>query len=71
MIIDTKDIEITLCKSDQIKHLGAHVGVQIKHFETNITVHSTNHKTQYMNKLAALDKLNEGLARGDVSRWSK
>jgi protein subunit release factor A len=39
------------------------VGVQIKHFETNITVHSTNHKTQYMNKLAALDKLNEELAR--------
>ena len=63
MIIDTTDIEITLCKSGQTKPLGAHVGVQIRHRETNITVHSINHKTQYMNKLDALDKLKEEQAR--------
>jgi protein subunit release factor A len=63
MIIDTKDIEITLCKSDQTKHLGAHVGVQIKHREKNITVQSISHKSQYKNKLVAIELLKEELAR--------
>jgi protein subunit release factor A len=62
-MIDSKDIEITLCKSDRTRHLGAHVGVQIKHFETNITVQSINHTSQYMNKLAALELLKDELLR--------
>lgn len=63
MNIDRKDIEITLCKSPRSPGLGAHVGVQIKHFETNITVKSINHASQYKNKLAALELLNEKLVK--------
>lgn len=63
MNIDRDDIEITLCESHRTKHLGAQIGVQIKHIETNITVQSIEQASQYMNKLAALELLKEQLAR--------
>jgi protein subunit release factor A len=51
---DKEDIEISLCESYQTMHLGVHVGVQIKHIETNIIVKSINHGSQHFNKLEAL-----------------
>jgi protein subunit release factor A len=63
MNIENKDIVITMCKSPKTNLLGAHVGVQIKYFETNITVQSINHKSQYMNNLAALKFLKDELVR--------
>mgnify|MGYP003642511591 CR=1 FL=1 len=56
-----KDIVITLCESHKTIYAGVHVGVQIKHIETNIIVKSINHVSQHMNKLEALKMLKEEL----------
>jgi protein subunit release factor A len=59
--IDREGIEISLCESHRTMHLGAHVGGQIKHVETNIIVKSINHASQHFNKLEALEMLNKEL----------
>jgi len=63
MNISKKGLEITLCKSPRSPRVGAHVGVQIRHVETNITVQSITHASQHLNKLAALELLKVELVK--------
>jgi len=55
--MDENDIEITICKGDY-SHIGsAEVGVKLVHRPTNITVYSLKKKSQYANKVIALELL--------------
>lgn len=63
--IDGNDLEICICicKGDY-SHIGSvEVGVKITHKETGITVYSLLEKSQYANKLIALEFLKMELVK--------
>ena len=51
------DLEINTCASKCDPNIRAHVGVEIKHKPTKITVRETNLPTQFANKTEAIKKL--------------
>jgi len=55
------DILVSICKSTNSKFLTADIGVKITHMPTMIDAVSTNHKTLYLNKKAALEELENKL----------
>lgn len=63
MDINSGDIEITTCVSPFDPHVGAHIGVQIRHLHLNITVKSIDQKSQHKNHIAAMEKLNSEIAK--------
>ncbi|WP_438864331.1 hypothetical protein [Neptunicella sp.] len=51
------DLEIHTCASECDPQIGAHVGVEIRHKPTQITVRETKLPTQFANKTEAMKKL--------------
>jgi protein subunit release factor A len=61
--LDSSEVEILICYSTMSPIGGAEVGVEIKHIGTGIIVRSVELRTQYKNKLAALELLAERLLK--------
>ena len=59
--MDESELEITICKSEMTKFLGAEVGVKILHKKTGVVVRSTKFTSQHLNKMAALELLHQKL----------
>ena len=57
--MDNKDLEIDIVPSPHDPRVGAHVGVRIRHKTLNLTSECTSQKTQYANKLNAMQLLKE------------
>jgi hypothetical protein len=55
--MDKNDLVFEVIPSNHDPKIGASVGVRVHCISLDITVKSTNEKTQYANKLAAMDKL--------------
>jgi protein subunit release factor A len=63
MNMDDSDLDISICKGDY-SHLGSvETGVKITHKATGITVLSLNKKSQYANKVIAMELLEIALAK--------
>ena len=52
---DINDIEFKIIKSPRSVIASAEVGVEARHAEFDITVQSTSYRSQYQNKLAAIE----------------
>jgi len=59
--LKNNEIEILICSSPMSPNCGAEVGITIKHIPTGIKVKSIKHRTQHLNKLAALELLSDQL----------
>lgn len=57
--MNSEEFEIDLIQSPHDPHVGAHVGVRIRHKALNLTTECTSQKTQYANKLNAMQLLKE------------
>ncbi|MAB94050.1 MAG: hypothetical protein CL593_12015 [Alteromonas sp.] len=53
--VDINDIEFKIIKSPRSVIASAEVGVEARHAEFDITVQSTSCRSQYQNKLAAIE----------------
>lgn len=61
--MDNSDLDISICKGEY-SHVGsAETGVKITHRATGITVSSLNKKSQYANKVNAMELLEIELAK--------
>lgn len=56
-LMDKNDLVFEVIPSAHAPKVGASVGVRVHCISLDITVESTTEKTQYVNKLAAMDKL--------------
>jgi len=63
--IDANDIEFTIVESEQMTHLGVHVGVQAMHIPSGITVQCTYNASQHQNKRGVIELLKRELSK----RW--
>ncbi len=61
--IDANDIEFTIVESEKTKNLGVHVGVQVKHIPSGITVQCTYNACQHQNKRGAIELLKRELSK--------
>jgi protein subunit release factor A len=55
------ELEISICSSPKSPNCRAEVGIMIKHIPTGVKVKSIKHRTQHLNKLAALELLSNQL----------
>ncbi|MBT3136323.1 hypothetical protein KL866_14695 [Alteromonas sp. ALT199] len=53
--VDINDIEFKIIKSPRSVIASAEVGVEARYAEFDITVQSTSYRSQYQNKLAAIE----------------
>jgi protein subunit release factor A len=61
--MDDSDLEISICKGEH-SHIGSvETGVKITHRATGITVSSLNERSQYANKVIAIELLKIELAK--------
>lgn len=57
--MNSEEFDIDLIQSPHDPHVGAHVGVRIRHKALNLTTESTSQKTQHANRLNAMKLLKE------------
>ena len=55
--MNERELEFEIIPSPHDPSLGVSVGVLVKYGSTNITAKSTSKKTQYANKVQAIEKL--------------
>lgn len=55
--LDESELEITTCKGDCSKVGSAEIGVKIRHIPTGTIAYSLSKKSQYANKVAAIEKI--------------
>lgn len=60
--------EIEVIPSPNDPGVGAHVGVRIRHKIQNLTAESTSKRTQYTNKLNAIEMLKMQLVAAETVR---
>jgi protein subunit release factor A len=66
--MDSNDLEIDIIPSPNDPCVGAHVGVRIRHKMLDLTAESTSKRTQYANKLNAMDMLKMQLMVAETVR---
>lgn len=55
--MNNEDLEIEIIPSPNDPIVGAHVGIKIRHKTLGLKAESTSEKTQYANKLNAIENL--------------
>lgn len=61
-ILDINDIEFRIIASPKSRTASAEVGVEARYHGLNIVVQCTGHKSQYQNKLAAIELIKKEIA---------